>query len=208
MPDQNKRSLWSRFFRRFDARDVLLRLPPPLLIDRGFGLIYDTERNITWLQDANYAKTVRRSRDGQLTWPDAMAWVKSLSYRGVRGWRLPTALDEEGSGPCIGHNCDRGEIGHLLLDVNQRNPGIVQRRNSTIPCIFWTSTEASEEEAYAFDLFNMRQGTLWKDPFARRFPQVPLSGPVLCWPVHDGDVAAQIRRHWLLDIIFFRRLRD
>ena len=68
MPDQNKRSLWSRFFRRFDARDVLLRLPPPLLIDRGFGLIYDTERNITWLQDANYAKTVRRSRDGQLTW--------------------------------------------------------------------------------------------------------------------------------------------
>ena len=27
------------------------------LIDRGGGLIYDTELNITWLQDANYAFT-------------------------------------------------------------------------------------------------------------------------------------------------------
>ena len=27
------------------------------LIDRGGGLIYDTVFDITWLQDANYAKT-------------------------------------------------------------------------------------------------------------------------------------------------------
>jgi len=191
----------SGLLQRFHAWAANLRLPRPPLIDRGFGLIYDTERDITWLQDVNYAKTTGRSPDGQLTWLAAMAGVASLNYRGIRGWRLPTALNEDGSGPCVGHNCDRGEIGHLLLDINSRPPGLVSWRNSTIPCIYWTSTEASNEEAYAFDLFTMRQGTLWKDPFVERFPQVPFSGPVLSWPVHDGDVAAEIRWRWLRRVI-------
>ena len=90
--------------RRFGLGD-LLRLPQPPLIDRGFGLIYDVERDITWLQDANYAKTLRRSPDGQMTWDDAMRWVAALNYRGIRGWRLPTALNRDGSGPCVGHDC-------------------------------------------------------------------------------------------------------
>jgi hypothetical protein len=93
-------------------RTLIPQLP---LIDRGFGLIYDTERNITWLQDVNYAKTVGRSRDGQLTWPQAMQWVASLSLRGIRGWRLPTALNPDGSGPTLGHNCVGSEMGHLYL---------------------------------------------------------------------------------------------
>lgn len=94
MPNANETAFWSRLFRRFNT---IFRLPQPALIDRGLGLIYDTERDITWLQDANYAKTVRRSPDGQLTWPEAMTWVASLSYRGIRGWRLPSALNEDGS---------------------------------------------------------------------------------------------------------------
>ena len=28
-----------------------------VLVDRGGGMLYDTVLNITWLQDANYAKT-------------------------------------------------------------------------------------------------------------------------------------------------------
>ena len=208
MPERNRTSFWSRLLQRLGLRDALVRVPPPPLVDRGFGLIYDTERNLTWLQDANYAKTVRHSPDGPLTWPDAMAWVASLSYRGVRGWRLPTALNEDGSGPCVGPNCDRSEIGHLLLDINRRQPGLVEWRNSTIPCIYWTSTEASAGEAHAFDLFSLRQGPLWKDPFAARFPQVPLSGPVLCWPVHDGDVAASLRSRWIREIIAWWSVRS
>src|ERR1041384_7961491 len=51
-----------------DAEIGDLNLFGPLLIDRGYGLLYDVERNITWLQDANYAKSVGRSPDGQLTW--------------------------------------------------------------------------------------------------------------------------------------------
>ena len=198
MPNEN--NWWSRILRFIGFRDAF-RLPQPPLIDRGLGLIYDVERDITWMQDANYAKTVGRSRDGQLTWPDAMRWVASLSYRGVRGWRLPTALNRDGSGPCVGHGCDQSEIGHLLLGVSVTHPGIVTYHNSTIPCIYWMSTEASPDEAYAFDLFSMKQGPLSKDPFVERFPSVPLSGPVLSWPVHDGDVAAEIRSRWLRTIL-------
>jgi hypothetical protein len=149
----------------------------------------------------NYAKTVRRSPDGQLTWPDAMAWVARLNYRGISGWRLPTAKNADGSGPATGHNIESSEMGHLFLDVFRNYPNIVSFKNSIIPCIYWTSTEANAEEAYAVDVFTIRQGTLWKDPFAERSVRVPLSGPVLAWPVHDGDVAQQLRSRWLRTMI-------
>ncbi len=201
----NDISLWARL-RQFLPFGDLLRPAPPL-IDRGFGLIYDTERDITWLQDVNYAKTVGRSRDGQLTWPDAVAWVNGLTYRGIRGWRLPKAKNPDGSGPALRESAIGSELGHLYLDVFLHHPGIVELRNGRAPCIFWTGAEANAEEAYAFDLFTLRQGTLWKDPFAERFPSLPLSGPVLTWPVHDGDVAADLRASWFRTIItsVFRR---
>lgn len=199
MPNDN--TLWSRILQRFNFLDALRRASEPPLIDRGFGLIYDTERDITWLQDTNYAKTVHRSADGQLTWPDAMAWVAALNYRGIRGWRLPNARNQDGGGPAIGNDCAGSEIGHLYLDVFRTHPNIVTLHNGTLPCIYWTSTEANAEEAYALDLFTLRQGTLWKNPFVERFPNLPLSGPVLAWPVHDGDVATELRSRWLREFL-------
>jgi hypothetical protein len=41
------------------------------LVDRGGGLIYDTDLNVTWLQDANYAQTSGYDADGRMTWGDA-----------------------------------------------------------------------------------------------------------------------------------------
>ena len=35
----------------------------------------------------------------------AMSWVAGLSYCGVRGGRLPSAFDLDGSRPCIGDDC-------------------------------------------------------------------------------------------------------
>ena len=37
------------------------------LYDRGNGLIYDDVLNITWMQDANYAKTSGYDPDGAMT---------------------------------------------------------------------------------------------------------------------------------------------
>ncbi|MDQ6861336.1 MAG: DUF1566 domain-containing protein [Verrucomicrobiota bacterium] len=203
----NETSLWSRIRQRFSFADALRLANQPPLIDRGFGLIYDTERDITWLQDVNYAKTVGRSRDGQLTWPDAVAWVHSLDYRGIRGWRLPNAKNPDGSGPVVGNNAVGSEVGHLYLDVFANHPGVVQLKNGMVPCNFWTGTEANANEVYAFGLFELRQGTLAKNPWADEISLAGLFGPVLTWPLHDGDVAAELRWRLLRTLItsVFRR---
>ena len=87
--------------RLFAGRAVRATYLGPLLIDRGRGLLSDVERDLTWLQDTNYARTIGRSPDGQLTWDDAKKWVAHLSYRGIKGGRLPTARNDDGSGPYV-----------------------------------------------------------------------------------------------------------
>lgn len=74
---------------------ALLALPAissATLIDRGGGLIYDDILNITWLKDANYAKTSGHDADGRMTWMQANAWAANLSYGGYDNWRLPKVL--------------------------------------------------------------------------------------------------------------------
>jgi hypothetical protein len=160
-----------------------------LLIDRGFGLLYDVERDITWLQDANYARTVRRSPDGQMTWQDAQAWVAGLSYHGIRGWRLPDARAVDGGGPRESAASAEGEIGHLFLVAGTRkSPPDLQLRNFEPSSIYWYRNEASAEEAWAYKMLGLRQGRLAKNPWQMGELTVPLADKVLAWPVHDGDV--------------------
>lgn len=65
------------------------------LFDRGSGLIYDDVLNLTWLQDANYAKTSGYDDDGSMDWEGANNWATSLVYHdNIRNvdyndWRLP-----------------------------------------------------------------------------------------------------------------------
>ena len=165
----------------------------PLLIDRGQGLLYDVERDLTWLQDTNYARTIGRSPDGQMTWDDAKAWVARLNYRGIKGWRLPTALNSDGSGPCAGDNCRESELGHLVFTAFQRKSSGLRLVNWEPFSIYWSSTEASPAEAFAFKMTGLKQGRLAKNPWAidpALGGPIPLTDVVRTWPVHDGDVAA------------------
>lgn len=66
------------------------------LVDRGGGLLYDTVLNVTWLQDASYAKTSGYDADGKMSWYAANVWATNLVYHdSVRNvdysdWRLPS----------------------------------------------------------------------------------------------------------------------
>jgi len=60
------------------------------LIDRGNGMIYDTDLGITWLQNAN-------SAGPSMTWNQANAWAASLNFGGYNDWRLPKTLPLNGS---------------------------------------------------------------------------------------------------------------
>ena len=89
------------------------------LIDRGGGMIYDDDFNITWLADANYAMTSNYDTDGLMTWAAADTWATDLSYGGYTDWRLPTTLQPDAScsiqagGDSFGYYCTGSEIGHL-----------------------------------------------------------------------------------------------
>ena len=96
------------------------------LIDRGGGLIYDSDQDLTWLQDANYAKTSGHDADGAMTWDAAMAWAGGLSYGGFTDWRLPTVTDigNDGcngsySGTDCGYNVNTSgqELAYLWYDI-------------------------------------------------------------------------------------------
>ena len=58
------------------------------LLDRGGGMIYDDQLDITWLQDANYPQTSGFDSDNRMTWDAAKAWADGLVYGGYSDWRL------------------------------------------------------------------------------------------------------------------------
>ncbi len=79
------------------------------LIDRGSGMIYDSDQDLTWLQDANYAVTSGYAAanlkndggastddilgDGRMGWDAAMTWATGLSFGGFSDWRLASVTD-------------------------------------------------------------------------------------------------------------------
>jgi PEP-CTERM motif len=97
------------------------------LFDRGRGLIYDSLLNVTWLQDANYAKTIGfdTNGDGLMTKARANTWANNLVYDGYTDWRLPIArrtdlacsdsFNEGGTPPdSYGFNCSLSEMAHMF----------------------------------------------------------------------------------------------
>ena len=84
------------------------------LLDRGnydgVRLIYDSTQHLTWLGDANWAKTSGFDADGEMTWDEASAWARGLTIGGFSDWRLPLTFDET----CRGAGCTNSETGHLF----------------------------------------------------------------------------------------------
>lgn len=58
------------------------------LVDRGGGLIYDTNLNITWLQNANYLGATP-TFDGAWNWAQNLSYYDSLRNVTWDSWRLP-----------------------------------------------------------------------------------------------------------------------
>jgi hypothetical protein len=88
------------------------------LIDRGSGLIYDDVLNITWLQDANYAKTSGYDADGMMTWADANAWAANLVYGGYDDWRLP---DVDPIGAAFNYNLSYNGTTDFAYGITSQN---------------------------------------------------------------------------------------
>ena len=131
--------------------------PPPYigpLIDNGDGTVTDPGTNLMWMKDANLAMTSGYDADGKVTWSDAMTWADNLGYAGYDDWRLPSALNSDGTGPCYEWACMYSELGHLY-NVELGNTNIVNYGNegpfiNMIDQVYWTETEHNIDEAWAF----------------------------------------------------------
>lgn len=74
------------------------------LFDRGHGIYYDDVLNVSWLQDANYARSQYVSSagafgdaDGKMNWNEATTWANSLNFAGYDDWRLPSVSPVNGT---------------------------------------------------------------------------------------------------------------
>lgn len=178
------------------------------LIDRGMfddghggtiRLVYDDDLDVTWLGDANFAKSSGYDADGLMTWDEATPWAASLRVAGLDGWRLPTTPQfdsscEDASGR-KGFECRGSEMGHLFYDelsgqsrqsillsgdpdlslfVNIQADPVVSRIE-----FYWSSSPASfsgTDHRFGFLLFDgsLNYGSN--------------EAPNYAWAVRDGDV--------------------
>ncbi len=101
------------------------------LIDRGNGMIYDSDQNLTWLQDANYAQTSGYDTDGRMNWNAATTWADSLIYGGYSDWRLASVTDNgddgcnfSNNGTDCGYNVDTSgsELAYMWYDILGNTP--------------------------------------------------------------------------------------
>ena len=149
------------------------------LIDRGGGMIYDTVLDITLLQDANYAKTSGYSAANQyggMTWFEADAWAKQLSYGGYTDWRL---LNPERPFYRSSDGWNGGEFAQLFMgeNISKSHPGPFMNLGS----IYWSNQYIKYPGWEAAWTFNMTDGS--HGPYG---PNIEF----LAWAVRDGDVAA------------------
>ena len=125
------------------------------LIDMGDGTIYDTDLQLSWLKDANYAKTSGFDADGFMTWIDAYTWANDLVFATFDNWRLPTTLQPDLSCSTqsfisYGYTCTGSEMGHLFYDelggtaglniLTSGDPDLVLFTNVQ-PFEYWSGTE-------------------------------------------------------------------
>ena len=115
----------------FSAPLLTLVLPAhgELVVRLGGQAVYDTDRNLTWLADANAGAGSAFDdgidpADGLMSWENANAWAASLTVGGVSDWRLPATLQpdpsctQQAGGGTIstGGGCIGGEMGHLFYE--------------------------------------------------------------------------------------------
>lgn len=167
------------------------------LIDRGGGLIYNDVLNVTWLADANYAKTTGYDSDGRMNWGDAMHWAETLSYYdSVRGvtytdWRLPITdqFVSSGGGICVGVNCPGSEMEQLMY-----TEGSLTFSDSILASSILNSYFINMEvDAYWLGVpYTLRENTAWKFETTAGSGQggSGVGNEFLAWAVRSGDVAS------------------
>lgn len=156
----------------------------------GGQAYYDTDLDITWVADANLAKTSGYDSDGLMNWGGAQTWIDSLNstnHLGVNDWRLPLTVqpdagcDNQVGSVSHGFGCTGSEMGHLFnVDgISFFAPGPFS--NVQQGYHYWSGTTyaAVPSGAWYLSFGNGRQYIADKE-----------NDSGYAWAVHPGDLAA------------------
>lgn len=99
------------------------------LVDVGGGLVNDTDLNLCWLKDANYAQTSGFDADGFLDWNTAVSWADSLQFGGYDDWRLPLVSRATSGAVAIAVDC--ADIGTTQNQCRDNELGYMYYYNLT-----------------------------------------------------------------------------
>jgi len=161
------------------ALTVLPSLGSAALIDRGNGFIYDSDLNITLLQDANYSFTSGYDDDGRMNWYEATDWVNQLEYGGYSDWRLPSSANLGVA--CVDQNqdyfaCPDTELGYLYF-----------KESDSLDIFF----NVQSYQYWSGTLYTTQPISIYYINFATGYQGLNgYSFPSYAWAVRDGDVAA------------------
>ncbi|GAB4373464.1 MAG: hypothetical protein Kow0062_10570 [Acidobacteriota bacterium] len=169
----------------------------------GGQAVYDADRDITFVSDANLPRTMPLGvpgigADGMMNWLTANDWIAALNdagYLEFSDWRLPTARRDGGIACYSPADCADGELHHLWVELGGPDVegGAGDITGSSDPDLalfhdfpddlykfYWESTIASRGRAWVFALgaYGNRHRVYSRD--AVDF--------VFAWPVRDGDV--------------------
>lgn len=98
-----------------------LSVDAALLTRLNGAAVYDTDRDLTWLTDGDYAFTSGYDDDGLMKWNEWVDWSNQLDVGGYSNWRLPTGgeggCDSQPSYTTGSYNCTESELGHLFYEA-------------------------------------------------------------------------------------------
>lgn len=178
----------------------------------GAEAYFDTVLGITWLGDANYAKTSGYHIDGAMTWSLAQTWAAGLDISGTTGWRLPTltpingvafqyfdSADQFSGSRDESYNItsDRSELAYMF-HVNLGNRSQYDTGGTARPGLSgtdWGLVNAGpfihlDNDVYWTDIeYEPNVNEAWGfQMYAGVQTSFPKGYPLLAWAVHDGDV--------------------
>lgn len=185
------------------------------LVDRGGGLIYDTDLNVTWQANANLAATNTFGvsgigTSGTMNWATGQNWIAAMNtanYLDYSDWRLPTSLQPDPSctvqsfGDSSGFNCTGSEMGHLfynelggvagqpLFTTHNANYDLfsigISSANAGGVSIYWTGTLGANQSPGGVWDFHFNSGGTSGTQGLQN-----QGSSVYAWAVRTGDVAA------------------
>lgn len=159
------------------------------LVDRGGGLVYDTERDLTWLASPALLP-------GPMAWLDAASFASDFEYAGGSDWLMPdTPFFDAACAGSEGFGCVDSDMGHLFHQRLGGQPG---------ESVFDATGDTPEQLAAVALMPALVNGWFWSwqiaddgvgSAFAFHFGtgqqlirDTALSGRVLL--VHTGDLGA------------------